>query len=68
MRKGRSSEQSNSTNISKRDVKAGEEIHVQVEAKLATSLETCMRYSTMIRKDLKRAIDQLERLRALERK
>jgi len=68
VRKGRSSESSNSTNISKRDVTAGEEVHVQVEAKLATSLETSMRYSAMIRRDLHRAIDQLKSLRALEEK
>jgi hypothetical protein len=68
VRKGRSSESSNSTNISKRDVKAGEEVHIQVEAKLATSLETSMRYSAMIRRDLHRAIDQLKSLRDLEEK
>lgn len=68
LRKGRSSESSNSTNTSKRDVKAGEEVHVQVEAKLATALETTIRYSAMIRRDLHRAIDQLKRLRALEEK
>jgi hypothetical protein len=50
------------------DVKAGEQVYVQLEAKLATSLDTSRRYSTMIRKDLHRAIDQLERLRALDRK
>jgi hypothetical protein len=68
LRKGRSSESSNSTNMAKRDVKAGEEVHVQVEVKLATALETTMRYSSMIRRDLHRAIEQLERLRAPERK
>jgi hypothetical protein len=66
VRKGRSSESSNSTSIVKRDVKAGEEVHVQVEAKLAPALETTMRYSAMIRRDLHRAIDQLKSLRALE--
>lgn len=68
VRKGRTSESSSSSNISNRDIKAGEEIHVQVEAKLSTSLETSIRYSTMIRRDLHRAIEQLERLRAQERK
>ncbi len=68
VRKGRSSESSNSANISKRDVKAGEEVHVQVDAKLAPALQTTMRYSAMIRRDLHRAIDQLKSLRDLEEK
>jgi len=68
LRKCRSSESSNSTNVAKREVKAGEEVHVQVEAKLATALETTMRYSAMIRRDLHRAIDQLKSLRSLGEK
>jgi hypothetical protein len=68
VRKGRISESSNSTNVAGRDVKAGEEVHVQVGAKLATALETTMRYSAMIRRDLHRAIDQLKSLRAVEQK
>jgi hypothetical protein len=68
VRKGHTAESSSGSNIAKRDVKSGEQVCIQLEAKLATSLDTSRRYSTMIRKDLHRAIDQLERLRALDRK
>jgi len=67
VRKGGSSELCDSNSIASRDTKAGEEVHLQVEAKLVTSLDTSMRYSTMIRRDLHRAIEQLERLRAPKR-